>query len=234
MARAESPGNSRNQEAKDRIRVFLSEESPFLRYGMATVLRETSDIEVVGAASGAWDPVNAVQRLRPDVILAHYPNPGFLDFDATSALVQAVPDAAVVILTPNDREEFLIRALDAGVKGYVLAQEDVDTTAEAIRSVHGGSTFISPLMASRLARDYLTRLQSGQGAVRYRQLSAREQEVLPLLASGGTDRDIAETLRVSPYTVATYRKRIMKKLDLHSKIELLKYALQRGLVDLRL
>ena len=89
------------------------------------------------------------------------------------------------------------------------------------------------MMASRLARDYLTRLQSGQGAVRYRKLSAREQEVLPLPPNGGTDRDIAETLRVSPYTVATYRKRIMKKLDLHSKIELLKYALQRGLVDLR-
>ena len=198
MARVEPPGNSRDQEAKGRIRVFLSEESPFLRYGMAIALRETSDIEVVGEASGAWEPVEAVQRLRPDVVLAHYSSPGFLDFDATSALVLADPDAAVVILTANAREEFLIRALDAGFRGYVPAQEDTGTTAKAIRSVHKGTIFISPMMASRLARDYLTRLQDGQGAVRYRKLSARDREVLPLLADGGTDREIAETLHVSP------------------------------------
>lgn len=216
------------------ITVLVAENNPMLRRGMKLLLREVKDIDVVGEAAIEWAMVKEVEVLRPDVVILHSMT-GSLDkpfsiFEITRILVEAVPSTAVVIITANDREEYLTRALKAGASGFVLARAEVDVVPVAVRSVARGQIFICPAMVSKLAGDFVSRLNRGIVVDPYERLSGREREVLPLLAPCGTDSDVAKILNISPHTVATHRKRIMKKLNLHSKTEILTYALQRDLI----
>jgi two-component system, NarL family, response regulator NreC len=218
------------------IRVFVAEDNPLIRRGMKLLLREVSDIDVQGDAAVEWSMVKDVEVLRPDVVILNSMT-GSMDkpftlFDIVRVLVETVPSTAVVIITANDREEYLVRALKAGVSGFILAHAEVDVVPTAVRSVARGNVFICPAMVAKLAGDFVSRLQRGVVNDPYEQLSGREREVLPLLAPGDTDHEVAETLSISPHTVATYRKRIMKKLNLHSKTAVMKYALQRDLIEI--
>lgn len=214
------------------IKVIVACDYPILRSGITRVLQAEPDIEVVGEAGTGKDVIRDVQRHKPDVVLIDYLTHSLSYIETTKSIVDAIPGVSVVILANYDREDFLVRVLETGAKGYVIKREEVNVIIQSIRSVHQGDAFISPLMTSKLADDYLTRLQHGVIADPYQSLSPREREVLPLLAQGGNDREIAKGIHVSPHTVATYRKRVMKKLDLHSKTDILKYALQRGLISM--
>ena len=215
-----------------KIRVLLADDQPIVRRGIALLLREQTDIEVVGEAGDGWEAVESAQWLRPDVVLMDVDMPGLSGLDATKRILESLPRVAVLILTIHDREEFLFQALQTGALGYVLKSVDVDELMAAIRTVHAGDVFIYPRMATMLVGDYLKRMRTGAGDDPYERLSTREREVLPMVANGLTNHEIADTLHVSPNTVQTYRQRIMRKLDLHSKIELLKYALRKRLISL--
>lgn len=184
-----------------------------------------------GEAADCAAAVEAAGKLQPDVTLMDIGMPGVSGIEATRRVLEAAPRTRVLILTVYDRDDFLLQALLAGAAGYVLKGAQVDDVLKAIRTVHAGEMFIYPRMASKLVRDYVKRLQGGEGQDEYEKLSAREKEVLPLLVEDRTNREIAETLHISPYTVQTYRQRIMQKLDLHSRTALLRYALRRGLVE---
>ncbi|MCH7746044.1 MAG: response regulator transcription factor [Chloroflexi bacterium] len=145
----------------------------------------------------------------------------------------AVPLLAVLILTASEQEDHLSQALKAGASGYMLKRANIDELVGAIRSVHSGETYIYPRMATKLVADYVKRLHNGNGYDdSYGTLSLREREVLPLLAEGHTNNEIGDLLFVSPFTVQTYRQRIMKKLNLHSGTDLLRYALRKGIIKL--
>ena len=216
----------------DKIRVLLADDQPIVRRGLALLLREQEDIEVVGEAGDGWEAIESVQWLRPDVVLMDIDMPGLSGIDATQRIVESVPKVSVLILTVHDREDFLFQALQTGALGYVLKSIDVDELMAAIRTVHSGDVFIYPRMATMLVGDYVKRMKADVDKDPYERLSTREREVLPMLADGRTNHDIGDVLHISPNTVQTYRQRIMRKLDLHSKTELLKYALRKRLISL--
>jgi|TARA_Y100000031_G_scaffold126471_1_gene143579 two-component system response regulator NreC len=216
----------------NRIAVFLADDQPIVRQGVALLLQEQMDIEVVGEASDGLETLESVQISNPDVVLMDISMPGTSGLEATRRLTKSIPGLAVLILTVHERGDFLFQALQAGALGYLLKTATVAELIGAIRTVYAGEVFIYPRMATKLVGDYLMRVQSGHTADTYTQLSLREREVLPLLAESHSNREIAGQLHLSPYTVQTYRQRIMRKLDLHNRTELLRYALRKELISL--
>ena len=212
--------------------MFVADDQPIVRRGIDLLLREDSGIEVVGEAGDGLETLKDAQSLRPDVVLMDIDMPGISGLDATRQITAAVPGVKVLVLTVYDREDFLFEALETGALGYILKTATVEELLAAIRTVNSGEVFIYPRMATKLVGDYLRRMQAENTEDSYSRLSEREREVLPLLGDGRTNHDIAVALHLSPYTVQTYRQRIMRKLDLHSRTELLKYALRRRLISL--
>ncbi len=220
------------EEKKTKIRVFLADDHTVVRRGISRMVQEEADMEVVGEAADGDEAVEAIQKLLPDVVLMDIGMPGTSGIEATRQITQTAPEVRVLILTVYDRDDLLFRALQAGATGYVLKGAEVDDLLQAIRTVYSGEAFVYPRMTTKLVRDYLRRLQSGEGQDTYEKLSAREREILPLLAEDRTNQGIAEMFHLSPFTVQTYRQRIMQKLNLHSRSELLRYALKRGIISL--
>ena len=214
------------------IRVVMADDQPIVRRGIALLLQRETGIEVVEETSDGSETVDAVKRLRPDVVLMDIDMPGMSGLDATRRINEMFPNLPVLILTIYDREDLLYQALQSGARGYMLKTADVDELMAAIRTVHSGEVFICPRMATKLVGKYLNNMRSGQREDTYEKLSTREREVLPLLAESHTNHEIADSLHLSPYTVQTYRQRIMRKLDLHSRSDLLKYALCRKIISL--
>ena len=216
-----------------KIRVFLADAQPVVRSGIALLLQLEEDIEIVGEAGDGREVIGSVRELLPDVLLMDIDLSGIDGLDATRQISESVPAVSVLILTASEREDDLSQALKAGASGYMLKRANIEELVGAIRSVHSGETFIYPRMTTKLVADYVRRLNNGNGQQDlYRMLSLREREVLPLLAEGHTNHEIGDLLFVSPYTVQTYRQRIMKKLNLHSGTELLRYALRKGIIKL--
>ena len=214
------------------IRVVMADDQPIVRRGIALLLQRETGIEVIAETSDGSETVDAVKRLRPDVVLMDIDMPGMSGLDATRRINEMYPSLPVLILTIYDREDLLYQALQSGAPGYMLKTADVDELMAAIRTVHSGEVFICPRMATMLVGKYLNNMRPGQGEDSYEKLSTREREVLPLLAESHTNHEIAASLHLSPYTVQTYRQRIMRKLDLHSRSDLLKYALRRKIISL--
>jgi len=220
------------EERAKTIRVFLADDHVVVRRGIARIVQGEDDMEVAGEAGDGGEAVQAVLRLRPDVVLMDIGMPGISGIDAARQIHEAIPDSRILMLTVYDQEDLLFRSLQAGASGYVLKGATVDEVLGAVRTVYSGEMFIHPSMTAKLVRDYMMRLHSGEVSDEHEKLSPREREVLPLLADGRTNQEIAQQLHISPYTVQTYCQRIMEKLDLHSRTELLKYALRKGLIRL--
>jgi two-component system response regulator NreC len=157
--------------------------------------------------------------------------PGGNGLEATTEIRKQAPKVQVLMLTMHDREDYLFQALRAGAAGYVLKGADVQDLLSAIRSVNGGEVYLYPTVTKKLLADYLRRVEGGDNRASYDGLTDREREVLGLIALGKTLPEIAQGLYLSVHTVQTHRDHIMKKLDLHTKAELIKYAIRKGLVD---
>ena len=214
------------------IRLIIVDDQPIVRRGIALVLQHEPGMQVVGEAGDGWEGIDCVEHLRPDVVLMDIEMPGLSGLDATKRIVEAMPGTSVLVLTVYDREDYLFKALQSGAMGYMLKTANVEELVDSIRTVNSGNVFIYPHMATKLVGGYIRRMETGRRGDEYDNLSVREREVLPLLAESHTNQEIANMLHLSPYTVQTYRQRIMRKLDLHSRTELLKYALRRRLISL--
>ncbi|MBI4287495.1 MAG: response regulator transcription factor [Chloroflexi bacterium] len=203
-----------------------------IRQAIARSLADMEGFEIVGQASTAEEAVELVARSAPDVVLMDIGMPVMGGLQATETICKSFPQVSVLILTIHDREDYFFKALQSGASGYILKGAEMEDLVEAIKTVAQGSTYIYPSLMPRLVADYLQRVRTG--AVKPGEpgeLTAREQEVLRLIAEGRTTNEIAEALTLSPHTVRRHRDHIMDKLNLHSKAELIRFAIRVGLLD---
>ncbi len=214
-----------------KIRLLVADDHTLFRRGIVGLLSAQPDMEVVGEAGSGEEAVRETVKVSPGVVLMDIGMPGVNGLEATKAIKKQSPKVHVLILTMHDREDYLFQALRAGAAGYVLKGADVQDLLSAIRSVNGGEVYLYPTVTKKLLADYLRRVESGDNRASYDGLTDREREVLGLIAQGKTLPEIAQGLYLSVHTVQTHRDHIMKKLDLHTKAELIKYAIRKGLVD---
>lgn len=211
-----------------KIRVLLVDDHMVVRVGLKALINSEPDLVVIGEAENGLAAIEQAQNLRPDVIVMDISMPEMDGLEATRRIRTALPECHILILTVHAQERYLFPVLKAGGAGYIL-KSTVDTELlDAIRTVAQGGAFLYPSATRMLLEDYLNQM-SEQDA--YEQLSEREREVLKLLALGHTAAEAADLLSLSPKTIETYRTRIMQKLNLHSRSDLVQYALARGLLS---
>jgi DNA-binding NarL/FixJ family response regulator len=213
----------------------LADDHTILRDGVRALLSAEHDIEVVGEASDGIEVIEQVARLAPDVVVMDMVMPRMNGLDATRQVKKRYPDVKILILSMYDDDEYVQQVIQAGASGYVLKRVAADDLVQAIREVNRGSSFLHPPIAAKLIEDYVRRVQgsgSGRPSDVADPLTAREREVLKLIAEGHTNQDVADALGVSRKTVESHRANIMRKLALHDVTDLVKYAIRKGLVRL--
>jgi two-component system response regulator NreC len=214
-----------------KIRVLLADDHGVVRKGLRFLLESEGDIEVVGESSDGRQAVQDAETLRPDVIVMDIAMPRLNGIEATSQIVKRSPDSSVIVLSMYSDEEYLVRALTAGAKGYLLKDSAESDLVAAVRSVSGGRPFFSPSIASTLLEDYVRQLQQRGLSDSYDLLSDREKEVLQLLAEGKTNKEVATVLNLSTHTVETHRTHLMQKLNLHNTAEIVLYAVRKKIIS---
>lgn len=214
-----------------KIRLLLADDHAVLRAGLRTLLNGEPDMDVVGEAADGSQAVRRVEDLRPDVVLMDITMPAMNGLEATRQIRRAHPDVKVLVLTMHDSEEYLFQTLEAGGSGYVPKKAADTDLINAIRAVHRGDTFLYPTAAQRLVQDYVDRVDAGHEVESFGRLTDREKQVLKLMAQGYTNLEIAGMLVISVKTVETHRARLMDKLGFRTRAELVRYALQRGLLQ---
>lgn len=216
----------------DRIRVLLVDDHAMFREGVRSLLEGEPDLEVVGEVEDGRQAVQTALSLAPDVVLMDITMPELDGIEATRQIRTQNDAIKVLILTMHDNEDVFFRSISAGASGYVLKRSGGLELMSAIRSTHEGNSYLSPLLAKALMSDYLQRGERSQnGPAQGRRLSAREQEILKLIAEGHSSREIAEMLDLSVKTVHNHRTRLMTKLDIHRNADLVKYAIRLGMVE---
>jgi two-component system response regulator NreC len=214
--------------SEGKIRIVLVDDHAVLRAGLRALLNHEPDMEVVGEAANGREAVEVAERLRPDVIVMDLSMPVMGGLDATKQITEKGLPTRVLVLTVHAEHQYLLPVLQAGGAGYVLKQAADTELIQAIRTVHRGEAFLYPTAASMLLQDYRRRVSANED--HYDGLSEREREVLQYTAEGFSSQEIADRLFISAKTVDTYRQRIMDKLNIHHRSELIRYALRKGLL----
>jgi two-component system response regulator NreC len=214
-----------------KTRLLLVDDHAVVRSGLRMLLENESDVKIIGEVGTAAEALQAASQLKPDVVLMDIGLPDMSGIEATRQLKKLYPDMAVVALTIHEDEEYFFKMLEAGACGYVPKRAAPDELLTAIRAAALGEVYLYPSLAKLLVQDYLTQEQGTQQKVNLDGLTEREQEVLTYLAEGTSNEQIAEALVISPKTVARHRENLMRKLNLHSRAELVRYAIRKGIIQ---
>jgi two-component system response regulator NreC len=206
----------------------LADDHAVVRQGIRAILEMERDFDVVGEASDGPAAVELVERLKPDVLVTDIGMAGLGGLDVALAVRKRSPSTRVVVLTMHANEAYVVQALRNGVLGYVLKDSGYSELIKAVRAAVAGRRHLGPPLSEQTVDSYLRRARDAEVDI-YETLTAREREVLSLDAQGLTAPQIGERLSISPRTVETHRARVMQKLGVHTKIELLRYALSRGI-----
>ena len=215
----------------NRIRVVLADDHALVRQGFRRILEDEMDIEVIGEAGGGAEAIDLDQRLDPDVIVLDMNMPEINGLHAAIEILRRRPDRPILMLSMYDDVQYVRNALNAGIKGYILKNALETDLIRAVRAVAGGKRFLSPELATAIEGPPAT--ETGAEDERFAQLSAREIQVLRLIAMGRTSREIGKLLGVSANTVAVHRTNLMATLGVHKAAELVLIAVRKGLVNLQ-
>ena len=214
------------------MKIIIADDHAVVRSGFMHILNFQSDMEVVATAADGLEAYAKVAEHRPDVLLMDLSMPpGESGLIATGKINEDFPDTKILILTMHDDEEYLFHVLKNGAAGYVLKNAPDEELLSAVRTVHNGDTYIHPSMATSLVREFIKHDTTGPEDDPFKVLTKRELEVLPLAAKGYGNKDIAEKLFISVKTVEAHKSRIMEKLNLKNRPELIEYALRKKLLD---
>ncbi len=214
------------------IRLLLADDHAVVRSGLRLLLEAQPDMAIIGEAENGADAIRRAGELAPDVVLMDIEMPGMNGIEATRRIKAQSPATAVLALTMYEDDQYFFEMLRAGAAGYVPKRAAPDELVSAIRAVSRGEVFLYPSLAGRLVQDYLQRRAVEEQAPPADELTPREQEVLTLIAQGLSNNEIGDQLVISAKTVDRHRENIMRKLNLHNRVDLVKYALRKGLIDL--
>jgi two-component system response regulator NreC len=214
-----------------KIRILLADDHTLIRGGLRLLAEQQPDLMVVGEAEDGRQAVAMAAALKPDVAVLDIGMPNLNGIEAAKQITEGESRAAVVILSMHADETYILRALKAGARGYLLKDSTESDLARAIRAVAEGKSFFSPAVSKVLLEDYVRKLQRTGGEDSYELLTPREREILQLIAEGKSNKDVANLLHLSVYTVETHRANIMEKLKLKSVPELILYAVRKGVIS---
>lgn len=212
------------------IRILLADDHAILRRGLRALLEREDDMEVVGEAADGRETLKAVEELTPDVVVLDITMPNLNGIEAARQIQAKAAGTAVLILSMHSDEGYVLRALRAGARGYLLKDAVEGELIGALRAVAAGKAYFSPEVSKLLVEDYVQGMQQRGLQDSYELLTTREREVLQLLAEGKTSKDIAKMLELSTYTVDTHKANLMQKLSLHSMAELILYSVRKGII----
>jgi DNA-binding NarL/FixJ family response regulator len=211
--------------------VLLADDHTLIRAGLRMVVEAQPDLSVVGEANNGRDAVAKAEALKPDVVVMDIGMPSLNGIEAAREIRKALPDTQIVMLSMHSDEGYVLRALKAGAKAYLLKDSAEADLAQAIRAAAAGKSFFSPAVGKVLLEDYMRKLQRTGAEDSYELLSPREREILQLVAEGKSSKEIATLLNLSVYTVETHRAHVMQKLNLRGIPELILYAVRKGIIS---
>ncbi len=220
---------------QDAIKILLVDDHDVVRRGLQMVLQDEPGMEIVGEARDGLEAVEKAEQTSPDIVLMDVRMPKQSGIDAARAIKDTLPYTSVIMLTVSDEESDLYEAIKAGASGYLLKDTQIEAVADAIRQVHSGQSLISPSMASKLLSEFATlvKRRDERSEVPTPKLTARELEVLKLVAKGMNNRDIGSELFISENTVKNHVRNILEKLHLHSRMEAVVYAVREKLLEIK-
>ena len=213
------------------VRILLADDHPFMRTGLRHVLEEHSEFRVVGEAGDGREAVRLAQQERPDVAILDIGMPNLNGIEAARQICDSIPGIAVVVLSMHSDEAYVLRALKAGARAYLLKQSAEADLVAAVKAVSQGKAYFSPAVSQMLLNDYMRQMRERDVEDSYDLLTPREREILQMIAEGKSNKDIANMLNLSVYTVETHRGNMMEKLNLHTVPELIIYAVRKGVIS---
>jgi len=214
-----------------KVRILLADDHTLVRNGLRKILQERDDWEVVGEAGDGRETVRQAAELKPDIAILDITMPLLNGIEATRQLVRRQPDLRVLILSMHATEAYIVQALKAGAKGYLLKDSADTELIRAVAALAIGKSYFSPAVSKVMLDDYVRHLADKGIEDRYESLSEREREIFQLVAEGHSNKQIATMLYLSPATIDTHRSHILQKLDVHNTAELVLYAVRRGVIS---
>ncbi len=213
------------------MKILIADDHAIVREGLGQLLNSQQDMEVVGEAENGREAVEKAKSLRPDVTLLDIAMPGLSGLEAVRLIKDALPDTQIVVLSMHKKEAYVHQVFASGALAYVLKASPRSDVLEAIRAVHRGEYFLSSKIRAEVISSYLKGRREEPAVRGYDLLSEREQQVFRLIVEGNSTTQIADVLCISPKTVEKHRANVMKKLDIHDLVAMVKYAIKIGIID---